>query len=76
MQTPGKGATSVASVLKVSEVADLVATAKALPEDWCVQVLPPYGQLWIGPLSLRSTHHRCWTAAKRWGAIRRESGLV
>jgi hypothetical protein len=76
MSAPGKAVASVASVLRAGEVADLVAIALSLPEDWCVQVLPPHGQLSVTPLTTRRTHHRCWTAARRWGAIRRESGIT
>ena len=76
MPPPGESVPSAARFLKAYEIGDLAAIARALPEDWCVQVEPPYGQLVIRPLSGRSTHHRCWTAARRWGAIRRESGLV
>ena len=67
---------SVARLLSASEVSDLAATALALPADWCVQILPPSGQLSVVPLDQRRTHHRCWTAAAAWGACRRESGLT
>lgn len=73
MSEPRKGSLSVAKALSPSEASDLVALAVSLPDSWCVQILPPDGQLAIGPLSDRPTHHRCWTAAVAWGAIRRES---
>ena len=74
---PGEGTVpSAARVLKAVEVAQLASIARALPSSWCVQLLPPHGQLSITPLRGRPVHHRCFTAAAEWGAVRHEKGCT
>lgn len=71
--TPREGSVpSVARGLQKSESDQLIAIAKGLPETWCVQILPPYGQLAIGPLADRQLYVRTHTASLAWRAIRRE----
>jgi len=43
-----------------------------LPDTWCVQVLPPRGQLAITPLSERERATLCWLASRSLGRITRE----
>jgi hypothetical protein len=64
---------SVARSLEPSEAADIAAVAKGLPPTWCVQLLPPHGQMAIVPLASRVRSPRIWTAAPAWGVIRHEA---
>jgi len=73
--TPGNGRPSAARALKPFEVAELVAIARGLPETWCVQILPPEGQLAIVPVAGRRSHHRCFSASRHWGAVIHENGI-
>lgn len=68
-------APSAARHLDLFEAEQLKAIALALPDSWAVQILPPFGQLAITPLASRRVHHRCWTASRRWRAIRHENGV-
>jgi len=68
----GRLSPSVARPLSPSEAADVKATALGLPESWCVQVLPPHGQLAITPLGERERATLCWVASRSLGRITRE----
>lgn len=65
--------TSAASVnLALQERLDLGAIAAALPDDWVVQLEPPYGQLSIGPAANRVRYTRCWIGIPALRVLRRE----
>lgn len=57
------------------DAAEIIAIARAIPDDWCVMIEPPYGQVSIGPLAGRKRFHRCWVASKHLGRITRDDGL-
>jgi len=40
-----------------------------------VQLVPPYGQLSIGPLADRRRYHRCWIGSAALGRLARDVGL-
>lgn len=73
--TWGGQSPSVARSLSPSEGAQIIAIARALPNDWCVTIEPPYGQLSIGPLLGRRRYHRALVASPAFGRITRDSSV-
>jgi hypothetical protein len=68
----GDGSPSVARSLSALEAEGIIATAKGLPPSWCVQILPPHGQISISPLAERARHTYCWVASRSLGRVTRE----
>jgi len=67
---------SVARPLSENETGDLIELALALPADWCVQILPPYGQVSIGPLHGRRRVHRGWLVSGSYRRVVHDSGKL
>jgi len=68
----GRQSSSAARSLSPSEGVDLATIAQALPDDWCVQLVPPHGQVAIGPYASRYRFVRCWLGARAVGCVHRE----
>ena len=45
------------------------AVAEGLPASWCVQLIPPHGQLAIAPFSTRTRYVRCWVGSVALGRL-------
>lgn len=68
----GRLSPSAARPLSPSEGEDLAVLAQGLPDDWCAQLIPPHGQVSIGPYATRQRFVRCWLSARAVGCVHRE----